>query len=455
MWDKIKTAVGGVFGKVSEAFGGVFGKVGEAFGGVFGKLPGLNKTGAAPGKAAGKKNTLCIAVDANHKKIEFYTMPGGDRAAVTRTEKAFKAAVFSEAFYTELTSIISDFALTLADKDDTAAIVVLPDTAVSTTTINVPNMNRRRNEVALDATVSGLYKNFNDLRVNKLLAAQSKQMYTYSLTILNKAVSEAIGEAVKAGGLTPAYVTFAANGAANAVGVLCPKMKTESYLLLDMKEEFSRFVFVAKGRACGYYSLPFGSAILEKPRLVAEEMLFHHDVAELAVLNAYEKAKAKQLTMTRDKSLDENATEEEKLDALFGDDEDASVDPTADTGAPAKIKTLPKKQPRKLPKFMQRPAPNGDEETVAENFRIFVKWALNLIASNDKLAIQGKPEKVYVNMPEDLGFLFEHVNAEAEENGITFEPLPLQGTGDKINHHLELFGGLVAGQVNRSNSFPL
>ena len=47
----------------------------------------------------------------------------------------------------------------------------------------------------------------------------------------------------------------------------------------------------------GYYSLPFDK-ILSREEVITESLLYEHDVAELAVINATELAKKKKLLLT-------------------------------------------------------------------------------------------------------------------------------------------------------------
>ena len=60
--------------------------------------------------------------------------------------------------------------------------------------------------------------------------------------------------------------------------------------------------FSNKGRTIGSYFLQYGYKILESNKLVYENMLSNHDLAEITVLNAKEKAKAKQLTTLSDET---------------------------------------------------------------------------------------------------------------------------------------------------------
>lgn len=194
----------------------------------------------------------------------------------------------------------------------------------------------------------------------------------------------------------PTFVTFPANTTVNAVGKLRPKFKRSSYLMLDIKENCTRVIFAVKGHAVGASVLPFGFEILSDKKVVAEDMLFDHSFADLTVINANERAKAKSLTMmAEDRSQTElepgdvvnidgsitkedgtviqtdgtiirpdgtvvppveNAQDDDGL--VTGDDSNAQGDED-DDGTPVEQGGFKAYQrvARKLPKFMQRPTP--------------------------------------------------------------------------------------------------
>ena len=209
----------------------------------------------------------------------------------------------------------------------------------------------------------------------------------------------------------------------------------------------------------GNLDLPFGWDILTSQKPVADNMLFDHDVAELAVINAKEKAKAKQLTMMGGgddaaKQAAEAAADAENNNGENNEDDGGLINTTS---TPERqiltIKTLPKKVPRTLPKWMQRPIPETQEGVAYENFRIFMKYILEFIRGNGRLTAIAQPECVYVNMPQEFKYLLDKANEEEAENKIKFTSLGLEKEKPIITEHLELYGGLVASQFGSINNF--
>ncbi|MBO7275914.1 MAG: hypothetical protein J6V15_06030, partial [Clostridia bacterium] len=268
--------------------------------------------------------------------------------------------------------------------------------------------------------------------------------------------------------------------AAAAITALDPKMKNASYMLVDVKDVYTRFVFVAGGKATGYYILPFGLEMLARGKNVQEDMLFDHTLGELTVLNAREKAKAKKLTVLAEQQEQQEEQEEETpaepaepaapAEPQEPDEDDEEIEdieePEPAPGVMEMLsetfsmnvgqrivtpKIMAKKTPRRLPKFMQRPAPETDEEIACENFRVFVKWALTLLASNEKLTQLGKPECIYVNLPQMLSFVLDKANEEQEENGYEFKLLDNGEDDANVLVNLELYGGFFPRAINPAN----
>ena len=395
-------------------------------------------------KAAKYKNAICVYINCNDLIFEFCSMQNGDISTFKTKTSPFNNTAFSAEFYDELSLATKSYMTSGGALTDTSVTVIVPDSVVAMDTIGIPHMNKRRNKENLKASLAGFYKNRDELTVNTHFATQNKNTATYSLTVINQKISKSIIVAMKEGGLSPDAITFVSNAKVNAVSALLPEMSTASYLLLDICENYASFSFVANGRTTGFYNLPFGYSILDKNELFAEDMLFDHSSAEFAVFNARVKAKSKN-SSAQEKSENEEKTDnvEDELDAMFGSEENTEETNTANEQT--------KKQPRKLPNFMLREHPTNEREYSYENFRIFIKWCLSLLNSNDKLTVQGVPEAVYVNIPEEFNYLFELTNAEKKENGIEFRPLNIPR--QQLKNYLAQYGALFSQQFNTNNNF--
>lgn len=404
-----------------------------------------------------------IGIDTDKGEVHFYSADKGDKDSISYFTGSYKAKPFSKEFYEKLGSIIERYRENNHAGSSQKVSLVLSDSTVLTDTINLPIINKKAMDTSLDASLSNLYGGV-DIKFNRLLAMQNKQFATYAVAGMRMDTLVKLQNLLADNQMGVANVTYFSAAATNAAIMLNPKLKNASFVLLDIKDDFTRIVLVVKGRTLGFYSLPFGSGVLKSDLVEAEDMLFDHASAELLVLNAKEKAKAKALTaaedfmalpLTEEEESTETPAEEIATEQTTAEDdedyedEDEEVEVLEPIVLSGKVR---KKTPRKLPKYMQRPIPESEQAFVYENFRVFVKWTLEFIANNSSITSIGAPEAVYVNMPDEYSFLYDMVNSEAEENGIRFMPLSTE-KNEIVRKNLELYGGFFAKQLNKFNNF--
>ena len=399
---------------------------------------------------AGITSTV-IYIDPRDKSIHYYAMPEG-QGRVLHEMRNYRARDFDTEFYNAMSGALMDFFRKYPPSKASATSIVLPDSAFFSDTLSLPAMKSRNMTTSLTNTMNGMYKNRSALTIQTFQAVQNKQFSQICLTGIRNEMLNDIKAACTAAHLVAQNVTSAAEATAIAVVTLCGKLKNDIFLLLDVKETFTRAVYVFKGRAVGSILLPFGYEIINRPKPVAEDMLFDHPVAELAVLNAREKAKAKTLTVMDEGSdaaaMAEGGEEGGEESALGSGDQQVTVNRTDTT-----IKVLPKKMPRRLPKFMQRPIPETPEGMANENFRIFVKWALCFLGGNERLAALGDVPTVYVNLPKEFEPVVAAANAEKAENGVEFAIPDLGKQDDMVARQLEMYGGLFVTKGKSHNIF--
>ncbi len=384
-----------------------------------------------------------IAIDTHSDTIHFYRAPGNG-VKDTHLAAGYSCPVCSEEFFEKFCRILKAY----QQKNPAAAMqkvsLVLPDHLVLTDKIDVPAIGKKAMENSLELAIGAIYKNKKALKYTTFLMAQNKQFATYGLVGMRKDLAAKLTEACASNQINVQNITFAANAMVNGAFVLNPKLKNGTFVLLNIQENRARLAFVNKGRTVGAYSLPFGHSMLYKSRLAGEDLLFDHASAELLVLNAKEKAKAKQLTIMGETVLADPDEAREDAPVFAGQD-----DTGYDMGEG-------KKEGRKLPKFMLRETPTDREGFVYENFRIFMKWTLELIASNPEITALGGIDTVYVNLPRGYDFLYDMVNREEADNGVKFQPLLTGASFDASAagaKDLELFGALYVKQFNKINNF--
>ncbi|MBQ2944982.1 MAG: hypothetical protein IJD95_00260 [Clostridia bacterium] len=396
-----------------------------------------------------------ISIDLENSVFNFYSMVDD---SIEHFVKGFPNGPLNDEFFEKFKLSVKTYAEKKPSEKIQKITVVLPDSAVLTDLVKIPTMkDRSQTKKMLDIALNGLYRNYEDLHITNYLAYSNKQYSTFAVSAVQKKIAAAIYSACSENKMLVETLTNTSSATIGGAVLINPKLKNKTYLFLDIKEVTSRFIFVVNGKAVGSYTLPFGLEFLNKSKVVQEDMLFDHSFAELAVLNARERAKAKKLTVM---SVDsETGESDEDFDAekpnteIFPGLEGTFPTEAVAAEIPSDLKLFTRKAPRKLPKFMQREIPETEEDILYENFRIFVKWALTLIQENEKLTEIGKPEFVCVNMPRNMVTVLDRVNEEESENGIEFTYLPFNVTGRPIRYNLELYGGLSPKQINSAGKF--
>lgn len=395
-----------------------------------------------------------IFIDTDNSQIKFMSIVGRDKNKIALDIKPYRTKPFDEEFFERFTQCLREYAQANPSYAGKAAAVtvVLPDYLIATDSINVPGVKKSGD--MLDLAIDGKYKNLKELNMKRFAIAANKQYSTWYLSAIRTKLLQSIYTSCATSNMFADKITFAASALANSGFALNARLRNSSFVLLDIKEASSRFSLVNKGVTTGAYDMSFGYDILKKDKLTAENMLFDHSSAELMVLNAKEKAKAKELTMMSGDAAAQmaNETVRDEQDAEESDEAFSSAD-SVNAQRQTQIKTLPRKTPRVLPKYMQRPVPEDHEGIVYENFRYFIKWTLDLIRANDRLTAISPFEAVYVNMPKEFDFLIDKTNEEMHENKVRFAPAGFNKDKQPIYENPEMYGGFFVNQFNRQNNF--
>lgn len=355
--------------------------------------------------------SLTIFVNDAENKICFF-MNGKDR---NNAVASYQSNTMDNGFFSEFSRILNLYKKKFGRKTVSDVSLLLPDHLFLTDMITIPNMGKKAAENSLGLVIDTVYKNKIDLTYNTFPLQQTKQTELYGLVGARKDLLQSFRNTCADNGFALQNITFVSNAMTDGAMSINQKLRTATCLLLDIKENAARFAFLNKGRTLGVYSLPFGYNALSQTELVQEKQLFDYFSARQLVRSAKEKARA----------------------ATALTEEDFFPFPDAE-GEP---------EQNRLP---QREIPTDRAGFLYENFRIFVKWTLELLAANTKITALGEIDTVYVNMPAEFHFLFDRVNLEQDENGVLFQPM---FTGEAAPKILEMLGGLQVKQYNKLNNF--
>lgn len=376
-------------------------------------------------------NNVIIGFDADVGEIRVMRFFGTDLSTLTvdiiPCKRKAGEATFFAAFANRLTTYFTEKPL----EAGSSVKVVLPDRMVALDQISLPVMKKKLMKAAMQAEYESVYRNHKELLMNSLLYSQNKRFMQFNIVLVRREIltelykSLALGRAVD-------NVTFSASAASNAVLSLRPKIRHSDFFFADVRENKTVLTVMSKGRAVGFASIPYGYRMVGSGRVQYEALIANHDIGELAVVQAKEKAKHQAALHATDTP---SQPQHEQIDLL--DDE-------------------MRKGQKKLPKFLQRPAPETREGVAVENFRIILKWLLLYVRQNKHAGNLPTPEFIMVNLPAEFNYVIEAFNAPEEkaEHGIELRPFNTETDANPdIYYNLDLFGAAYSQDYNKHNNF--
>lgn len=192
-----------------------------------------------------------------------------------------------------------------------AVHLVLPDGVIGADVFNVPTLQRAKMETALETSLKDLYFFYNDYKFNKTIVSSNKTNTTFEVIMASKSLLNRVYKALGELKLYVKNATFAANATVNAALALRPKNKKQSFIMLDISPESARVIAVSGGQTVGWKQLKFGYNVLANEKVMIENNIVFNDIAQIAVINATEKAKKKKMTEQVEEDEDDAAIIEE------------------------------------------------------------------------------------------------------------------------------------------------
>ena len=400
---------------------------------------------------------IILGIDAEHERLNVMTVKRGDVSSAEvatfqgRHEKFVKgdwAGIISET--------LPEFLSGKTFKSP-KVFLVLPDRTVGTDIITVPVIKHAKADSAIETRMSDLYPFRKNYKINKRLISSTKNIATYETVMLEKALQSSIYKAFSEYKIYPKVTTFSANTTLNAVLALRPKTRKSSFIFLDVKDTFSNLVVAMNGCLVGFSKINFGLNALKDYEVVSEYDLIDNSLAEVAVINAIEKAKNKRMTVIEDD--DENLIDEQSIKSDAVTDASLTIDCENAVGAEQEITATetPKqkayvKKVKKLPQYFLRPVPETNDGFVTENFRLFLKRLLLTKMQIEHTEYFTAPEFALVNLPEKYSFVIDETNKE--DNGLDLKYFNPDKDGNvNITDNLELYGAIYSSVYNKTNNF--
>ncbi len=418
--------------------------------------------------------TSVIFIDDVNKTVNLYYKENDGKGKHVCVIEPLSYAITDDNFTNALSNVLK---IHFTKKAFGKTALILSDSLFFTDTIKLPVIQKKAMSASLGFAFNTIYPNYKELKYISYPLFKDKKKVIYNIVGIRKEILEKVTSTLNSVGVDVASITFASNSSVDRAISFNPKIKNADCILVDVKEFYTRFSLVVDGKAVAFYTLPFGYSRLSDKEVYREESFFDHSSTELLVINANEKAKNKKLT-TYDSSSDALGMEnffkniigdEEQTEKVFvnnsesikneGDDsEEASSSEIIDVIEDEETVAVPSqgkvnsKTFKRLPKYMVRPEPETAEGVLYENFRPIIKWALELIKSNQEIFVTGTPKTVFVNIPAKFYSVFTFV-AKEDDAKVSFVPLTPPDEESEEETMLELYGGLYVAKRNKFNLF--
>lgn len=450
---------------------------------------------------------IVIGFDTVVKKIDIMRLYGVDFSKAIVQSFSYTEHFLSDEFLEEFKSIFEEFFKGLPASHQLACYVVMPDISVAMDNIVVPSIAVKKQKASIVSQLESQHKNYKDLQITSYVAGKNRKYTCYFLTLMRKSYLTNIYKSISVNKLYPKATSYSANCALNTIYQFMPEMRKKSFLLLDVNADYTRCVVSSRGKTAGFQTVMLGFKHFVSDKVLQESMQYDHDVADLAIINAKERAKLKVLTVSSDdeeQDLDdvadsvaeqlitgENQNDKEVAEKVAFDESVVSIKQEADENVvngvqnavngilpeeqeepdvdedeeerkrqlveqmeqARKKKVFARKMPKRLPKFMLRPTPETPEGFVYENFRMIMKWALLFVNEVKKQEYSDDIDLVLCNMPKEYAYIMDMANSEEENNAVKFMMVPDLADGNVANSYLELVGALYTGMYNKRQNF--
>lgn len=375
-----------------------------------------------------KIQNLVIGLDTKNYTIKIMQNYGNDYRKVNIEQfDCDKALIDNKKIYEILESVLEIY---LMDKtlDSPDVYIVLPEYFVSIDLIKIPVMPQNKMKDALKAELKKLYFNYKNLEINSTILTKTKKNYIYTNTIISKDILHDCVMATKKHNLNLKNISYSANCVVNSFLALGNKIKHSNHIILNIAEKSSQLAYVSKDKTMCFSTLPFGYNFLNPNQIESEGLYYTNSVAELAVFNAKEQAKAK-------KSIIGGKSQDEIIDEFESRDFDEFY------------KTLQTTKEH-FSKFLHTEF-DSKASFLKSNFKAFIKNILLLKKSVVENYAFAEPEFAVINVPTEFSAVFQNTETQIKIKNFNNEII------DKcaLTDFLDLYGALYAVVFNRGQNF--
>ena len=364
------------------------------------------------------KPSVIIYADTDNCNIHFCYEPKDHKNSYNHAVERCSAEPFSDDFFEKFASVVNLYKKSHPKVAFDKTALVLPNSVICTDIVSIPTVRRVLVNSSLALAINSIYSNSTELKFSSYLLAQNKQTMTFGLVGVRADLLNRMKKVLGGNQINLICVTYAANCNINWLLDVNNKLRTSSFLYMGIRQNRTDFVFTVKGQTSTFYSIDIGYEILTESKFLRESDVLDHYASRRLIYSALENTRR------------------------------YNVNAIAELEEPQKKKA----QELSYEDIMRKMA-KLNRNIACENFKIFKKWALSVIASNYDITQFGEIDTVYVNIPEIFDFVFEKINEGNEEGDIKFENILAMDPKKSISApHSETYGGIQVKQFNRNNN---
>ncbi len=347
-----------------------------------------------------KTKAIILNINIQNKIVKVMTCDSKDYSSIVINTKRYEFPDFSDAYYEMLVNMVVETEYYKNYKDETSLYISLPNEYFTYDLIEIPTVKKHIMNDSLEIKKIDSYKHKNELLTRSCLIHSNKKISTYLVRVVKKELIKKLYSIFSDIGMYPKGVTIASNSLISGISHFDSKLFNQSYLFLDIKDNYSIITISDKGKCSGYYYLGFGENILNSTKLEAESKIFNHDFSEKVILES--EAKAKGLDISSMKSSFINSNDEIK-------NKDQGLD------------------------------------YLEENFKIFLKWIALVKRSYENNGSDFLIDNVYINMP----IKYHDLLAKVDMNIVPFSHN--LGIPEEYLYSLDMYGVLYPNKITKQD----
>ena len=210
-----------------------------------------------------KIENLVLQVDPKNKLVKVLRNFGDSQKDVVIEELSCDKELFeNKRIFEVLDSVLSAYLVDSPITNPTDVFFVLADYFISNDIIVLPVLPPAKQKVALWTELKKTYPHFETLHFATTVLFKNKKRVVYGVSMAQKTVVQDCILIAKKYGLNLKNISYSANAVSSGFLALGTKLKADNFLILDIKEEKSSFIYVTNKKTATFFGLPIGQNVL-------------------------------------------------------------------------------------------------------------------------------------------------------------------------------------------------